>query len=104
MNSPATLEMITRVRLNDKTPRVGAWLRSIGRFAAPAKTESRIRSISQSSGTASSYRLGDAVRHNGFGSGRVMAHWPDGTLLIRFDRETKNRLVWPSLLDRINGR
>ncbi|MFQ5922834.1 MAG: hypothetical protein ACE5M4_08320 [Anaerolineales bacterium] len=54
--------------------------------------------------TVSGIRLGEAVRHSRYGTGWALAYWPDGTLLIRFDKEAKNRLVWPSFLDRVNGR
>ena len=104
MNNPTTLEMITKVRLNDSAPDVGAWLRRIARSVAKARTTGGIRSASPSSRTISGYRLGDAVLHGSFGAGQVMAHWPDGTLVVRFDGETKSRLIWPSLLDRVNSR
>ncbi len=48
-------------------------------------------------------RLGEAVRHSKFGSGQVLAHLPEGTLLIRFDNGAMNRPIWPSFLDRVNG-
>lgn len=34
---------------------------------------------------------------------QVLARWPDGTLHVQFDNAAKNRLVWPSFLDRRNG-
>lgn len=49
----------------------------------------------------SRFRLGDAVRHGRFGSGRVQAHWPDGTVQVRFDRAARSRLVWPAFLERV---
>jgi hypothetical protein len=47
--------------------------------------------------------LGEAVNHNQWGNGQIMAHWPDGSLLVKFDGAVKNRLVFPTLLDRVNG-
>jgi hypothetical protein len=44
------------------------------------------------------YRLGEAVYHGLFGSGRVISHVPDGRLLVRFERSGRNRLVFPSFL------
>lgn len=104
MNSPAVLEMITREGLIDKTPRVGAWLRTIARSVSTAEAENSISSNSSAFEAASIYRLGDPVRHGRYGAGMVKAHWPDGTILVRFDREAKSQLVWPSFLDRENGR
>lgn len=51
----------------------------------------------------SKFRLGDVVHHGRFGPGRVLAHWPDGTVMVRFDRLAKNRLVWPAFLNGIGG-
>ena len=84
----------------------------------PLKTDSRLaefnpvrRSVPTNgigSGEASSaampkLRLGENVRHGRHGTGRVLAHWPDGTVLVRFDDMAKNQLIWPSFLDRANG-
>lgn len=46
---------------------------------------------------------GDAVRHGAYGQGRVLAHWPDGTLLVRFHRMPRSRLVPPSHLGRLRA-
>jgi hypothetical protein len=61
------------------------------------------RSRGTSSSTKTKLQLGEAVRHSGHGVGRVLAHWADGTVLVRFDDLAKNQLVWPSFLDRVNG-
>ncbi|MFQ5922506.1 MAG: hypothetical protein ACE5M4_06645 [Anaerolineales bacterium] len=103
MNTPATLEFGPQVRSNDKTHRPVTSLSMYARSAVKSKTEKSTRSSKASSEPAPSYRLGDAVHHGRFGTGQVMAQWPDGTLLVRFDRAVKSRLVWPSLLDRVNG-
>ena len=50
--------------------------------------------------TASKARLGEAVNHPGYGNGIVTARWPDGRLQVRFQRKARNRLVWPSHVDR----
>ena len=104
MNYPAALEMSTKARSNDKTQNPVGWLREYARSLVKSKAEGSTRPSQAISKTKPGYRLGDAVHHSGFGTGRVMAHWPDGTLLVRFDREVKSQLVWPSLLDRLNGR
>jgi hypothetical protein len=83
----------------DKTQHLVAMLRQYARSAARFITENSISSGKGSSGTALSYRLGQIVHHSRFGTGRVVAHWPDGTLLVKFDGAVKNRLVFPSLLD-----
>lgn len=43
--------------------------------------------------------LGAEVRHGGYGVGQVVSHWPDGRILVRFERLGENLLVWPSTLD-----
>jgi hypothetical protein len=99
MNTLSTLEIGTKVWSKDKTQRLVALLRKYARSAARSRTENSIRSGKSSSGTAPSYRLSQTVHHSRFGTGRVMVHWPDGTLLVRFDGAVKSRLVFPSLLD-----
>ena len=104
MNMSGTLEINARKRSHNGTHRPGNPLRTYARSVVKSLMEINFRSEKASTGTAQTYRLGDAVHHSGYGTGRVMAHWPDGTLLVRFDREVKSQLVWPSLLDRVNGR
>jgi len=104
MNIPSTLEIRTGVQSKDWIHQLVTTLRMYTRSAAKSRTEKSIRSSKASSGTAPGYRLGEVVQHGQFGTGRVMAHWPDGTLLVRFDSMAKSRLVFPSLLDRVNGR
>ncbi len=103
MNIPATLKIGTRVRSHNKTHHRVAPLRTNTRSAEMPRTENKMRSNKSSSLTGSKPRLGESVRHSRHGNGEVLAHWPDGTLLVRFDNATKNRLVWPSFLDRVNG-
>ena len=55
------------------------------------------------SGARSNLRLGENVQHSRYGTGRVLAHWADGTILVRFDNLAKNQLIWPSFLDRANS-
>lgn len=99
MNALSILEIGSKVWSKDKAHRLAARLGQSERSAARSRTENSIRSGQGSSGIALSYRLGQTVHHSRFGTGRVMAHWPDGTLLVRFDGADKNRLVFPSLLD-----
>ena len=99
MNTLSTLEIGTKVWSKDKAQHLVALLRQYVRSAARSRTENSVRSSKDSFWTASSYRLGQTVHHSRFGTGRVMAHWPDGTLLVRFDGAVKSRLVFPSLLN-----
>lgn len=98
MNTPSTLEMSMELRSNVKTYSPATPLRNFASLIARAKTVISIRPSKVSSGIAVNYRLGEAVHHGQFGAGRVMAHWPDGSLLVRFDSAVKSRLVFPSLL------
>jgi hypothetical protein len=70
--------------------------------AQRAATENGKRSR-EASTAKTKLQLGDAVRHSRHGVGRVLAHWADGTILVRFDNLTQNQLIWPSFLDRVNG-
>lgn len=71
--------------------------------AEAAKGERTLRPIEAAPVADSRFRLGDLVRHGRYGAGRVQAHWPDGTVLVRFDRVGRNRLVWPSFLESASG-
>jgi hypothetical protein len=82
MNTLSILEMGTKVWSKGKAQHLVAMLRQYVRSVARFKTENSIRSDKGSSATALSYRLGQVVHHSRFGTGRVMAHWPDGTLLV----------------------
>ena len=104
MITPSALEMGTDVRSINKTRRPEPLLRMFARSLAKSRTGNSIRSSKALSGTAPSYRLGEVVQYGQFGTGRVMANWPDGTLLVRFESVVKSRLVSPSLLDRVNSR
>lgn len=101
MNTSSTLEMNMELQSNIKTYRPETSLRNFASFIAKSKTAISIRSSNASSKKAQSYRLGEVVHHGHFGSGRVMALWPDGSLLVRFDDAVKSRLIFPSLLDRV---
>ena len=68
-----------------------------------SRTASSNGSQGASSAAKPKLRLGENVRHGRFGTGRVLAHWSDGTVLVRFDDMAKNHLIWPSFLDRANG-
>jgi hypothetical protein len=79
------------------------------RNAATRSAEnSRVRNTKRSSRSSlpanSKLLLGEAVRHSRFGAGQVLAHSPDGTVLVRFEGTAKNVPVWPSFLQRVNGR
>lgn len=93
MNTPTTLELRTGLQSNNKTYRSAAPLRIF------ARSKAKFRTSKASSAKAPDYRLGEVVQHGHFGTGRVMALWPTGSLLVRFDGADKNRLVFPSLLN-----
>jgi len=99
MNTNSILETGTKVWSEDKDQSLAARLGHYVRSTVRSITENRIRSGQGSSGTAPSHRLGQIVHHSRFGTGRVVAHWPDGRLQVKFDGEDKNRSVFPSLLD-----
>lgn len=71
--------------------------------AEKSARESAGRSNASPSAANSRPRLGDAVRHSRFGDGQVLANWPDGTVLVRFAKTAKNRLVYPSFLELVGG-
>ena len=99
MNTNSILETGTKVWSKDKAQNLAARLGQYVRSAARSRTENSIRSGKGSTGTTPSYQLGQIVHHGRFGTGRVMAHWPDGRLQVKFNGADKNRLVFPSLLD-----
>ena len=103
MSITSTLEMNTKMQSHDRSLDPVAPQRTDTRSAERSRTENKMRYSGPSSLTNSKPRLGEAVRHSRFGDGQVLAHWPDGTLLVRFDNVTKNQLVWPSFLRRANG-
>lgn len=103
MNSTSMLEMKTAVRSKNRKFNPITLLRIKTYYSERSRTETSKRSNGSSSLTESKPRIGEAVRHSRYGKGQVLAHRPDGTLLIRFNNSTKNRLVWPSFLDRPNG-
>ena len=103
MSITSTLEMNIKVQSQDRSLDLGVRQMNDTRLGVRSITENTMRSSSPSSPNNSKLRLGEAVRHSGFGAGQVLAHWPDGTLLVRFDNLAKNRLVWPSFLSRANG-
>ncbi len=43
-------------------------------------------------------QIGQTVHHGDFGSGEIVAAWPDGRLLVKFADRSENLLVYPSLL------
>lgn len=98
MNATSTLELETKLESRLTVRLLGSLRRVLASNLAALVSISGQISIA-SSRKVSGYRLGEKVGHARFGSGQVLAHWPDGRLLIRFDRAARNRLVWPSLLD-----
>lgn len=103
MNTPTTLELSSKVRPNEKTFDQAPAYRIFAGLIANAKASLKGRSNRVPMRTAPGYRLGEAVHHAQFGAGQVKAQWPDGTVLVRFDNETQSRLVFPSLLQGVNG-
>lgn len=76
---------------------------------ATAKTAPIVRArkaaegIGSRSAAVSKLRLGATVRHAGFGTGQVIANWPDGTVIVRFEGASRNRKIWPAHLTRLSG-
>ena len=101
MNTPTTLDLRRDVRSSEKTFGPVATMKNL--VSLIVNTPLRRRASKALSPKAPGYRLGEAVNHAQFGTGRVKAHWPDGALLVRFDGEAQSRLVFPSLLDGGNG-
>ncbi len=103
MNTQSTLKIGTKAQTDFTTLNPGNLLRDFANSSWISRLEKSIKSIKDSTRTAPDYRLGEAVHHGSFGTGRVMSHWPDGRLVVRFDNAVKNRLIFPSLLNRVNG-
>jgi hypothetical protein len=104
MNSASTLVMGNELQSNAETQRPAIPSKIFARTSVRSGSEESIRAGKACSGSASGFRLGETVQHGRFGTGRVMSHWPDGRLLVRFDGAVKSRLIFPSLLNRANGR
>jgi hypothetical protein len=104
MNTASTLVMGNELQSIAKTQRKAIPSKVFARTSVGSGTEESIRAGKASSGPASGFGLGENVQHGRFGTGRVMSHWPDGRLLVRFDGAVKSRLIFPSLLNRANGR
>jgi hypothetical protein len=96
------MESVSSLELSSNRQSNGAvrLLLAVRKAVASAAASARSRDARPRSASDSSYRLGEAVSHHQFGAGQVLARWPDGSLLVRFDGAVKNRLVWPSLLQR----
>jgi hypothetical protein len=103
MSILATVENSIELRSHHITHDPAAPSRIDTASAERSRTENKMRSINPSSLTKSRPRLGDSVHHSRYGEGHVLAHWPNGTLLVRFDNEANNRMIWPSFLERPNG-
>ena len=103
MSSSLTIKLDTIVESKDRTVDTDVRRTTETNAIKRSVTDNQPRFNGSSSAMTSKPRLGETVRHSRYGKGRVLAHWPDGTLLIRFGNEAKNRLVSPSLLYRMNG-
>lgn len=108
MNTLSTAEMTVELLSNDVTHHTRTPLKTDTR-STELKSAERSGTVNgkgsrgASSEAKAKLRLGEAVRHSRYGVGRVLAHWADGTILVRFDNMAKNQLIWPSFLDRANG-
>jgi hypothetical protein len=102
MNTPSTLTIETNVRLHQNAHRPATLSNilfdAVSRFKATFGAPSSNVVAQRPPG----YRISDPVRHTSFGVGRVVSTWPDGRLLVRFDGMGKNRLVFPSVLKRVD--
>jgi hypothetical protein len=88
------------VRLNEKIKDVAGLFQWVSNWA---KGFNDAQCYPASPGKRLQYHVSENVQHDRFGAGRVIARWPDGSLLVKFEQEVGNRLVWPSLLARGSG-
>jgi hypothetical protein len=98
MNTPKILKMNVQARTHVSSRR---WMNALRKFPTlliTSETMKSIRSRKLTKAKNQNYRLGQVVHHGSFGSGQVMALWPDGRVLVRFDRAAKNQLIFPSFL------
>ena len=84
-----------------KNLQTGWIIRGRETHSAVRRPKSRNEGVSDASQHRS---IGSTVRHPQFGPGEVLANLPDGTVLVRFDRSTKNRPVWPGFLHPVPDR
>ena len=98
MNDLSTLELGIGTWVKDAAPRLAAPTKAFFRSVVNSIMERNMRQWRYAAGNVRRYRLGEEVFHSAYGGGRVLAHWPDGRLLIAFDRSASNQLVFPSML------
>ena len=77
---------------------VGSALHSITRSFVKSLLRKSHRTGRAAFGKKGRICLGASVWHCTYGNGHVLAHWPDGRLLIAFDRMADNQLIFPSML------
>lgn len=99
----STLEMGIGAQSQNRTRQAIEMLKEFADFTLRSTTARKIRSSEVSSVKAPCYQIGEAVQHAGYGTGQVIGHWPDGRLQIRFDNMVKSQLVFPTLVNCVNG-
>lgn len=103
MSNPTVLDIKTELRSSDRSFIRLSFLK-IG--ANIAQTFGFVRKMAANGSPSlpnSKPRIGASVDHSRYGNGKVMAHYPDGTILVRFDNSAKNRRIWLSFLNLANN-
>jgi hypothetical protein len=97
MNTLSALAMKLDVRSMFASSRDRISDQALGRSAVNHKSISS-QARESMNGKPPGLQLGDTVRHDRFGTGRVMARYPDGRMQIRFVGVGKSQMIFPSLL------
>ncbi len=103
MNTQSALEMKVGVLSQPEAGPAVTPFQKFADWAARSRKEKFINSSQASSAPTSNYCIGEKVYHGGFGDGQVLAHWPDGRLLVRFENARKNQLIFPTYLRNPTG-
>jgi hypothetical protein len=104
MNAQTLLERKSDLRTGRKTGILRALRGEIVRLIGSMSKIASVRWKQFSSRRTETYRLGEAVHHGDFGSGEIVAAWPDGRMLVKFTGRSENLLVFPTLLVKERGR
>jgi hypothetical protein len=102
MNATTALELANRKKPRNLVHRAHVSLMGIAELVSQTMAVVRIDHKETVVRDVTRYRIGDVVQHVQFGSGQVLAIWPDGRLQIRFETEGRNQLIFPSLVNTIS--
>jgi hypothetical protein len=104
MNAQTLIERKSDLKTVRNTGLLRALQSEIVRLRGRISESARARLKRLSSRKNKGYQIGQTVHHGDFGSGRIVAAWPDGRLLVKFTSRGDNLLVFPSLLMMEHGR